>query len=299
MVKPFGGIHAVLYALFDTHEALDRGAMRAQVAQCLGAGVDGITVLGLATEVAKLSFAERCDIIRWAAADVAGAKPLSVTIAGNSVAEQVALAQVAAAEGADWLILQPPMAGSYAASEYLDFFARVAASTRLPVAIQNAPAYLGRGLSNADMVALNLACPNITLMKAEDTAAGIADLVAQSTGRLTILNGRGGQELIAVLAAGADGFILAPDLVDHAVRTHALWQAGDVAAAEAAYHQSLPTIMFVMQSIEHLITYGKRLFGLRAGIAVHDRAPCLRPTADAMAQLAAHAALMGPFGKKP
>jgi 2-keto-3-deoxy-L-arabinonate dehydratase len=34
-----------------------------------------------------------------------------------------------------------------------------------------------------------------------------------------------------------------------------------------------------MQSLEHLICYGKRIFGRRAGIPIHDRAPALRPTA--------------------
>jgi 2-keto-3-deoxy-L-arabinonate dehydratase len=33
-----------------------------------------------------------------------------------------------------------------------------------------------------------------------------------------------------------------------------------------------------MQSLEHLICYGKRIFARRAGLTVHDRAPALRPT---------------------
>ena len=98
--------------------------MRAQVDYVKKAGADGITVLGLATEVGKLTFAERCQVIDWAAEDT-GDLPLSVTIVGNSVAEQVALLRHAEAAGAAWLILQPPLAGSYPASEYIDFFARV------------------------------------------------------------------------------------------------------------------------------------------------------------------------------
>ena len=47
--RRFAGIHAVLYALFDADERLDRAAMRRQVEHCLTAGVDGIVVLGLAT----------------------------------------------------------------------------------------------------------------------------------------------------------------------------------------------------------------------------------------------------------
>ena len=85
---------------------------------CLAAGVDGIVVLGLATEVAKLTEAERREVIGWAAQDVAGRVPLGVTIYGNSITEQLALLQRAPKPlGADWLILQPPSVGAYPASE--------------------------------------------------------------------------------------------------------------------------------------------------------------------------------------
>ena len=62
----FPGVHCVLYAMFDETERLDRAAMAAQVAYVRAQGADGITVLGLATEVAKLSFEERADMINWA-----------------------------------------------------------------------------------------------------------------------------------------------------------------------------------------------------------------------------------------
>lgn len=298
MVNGFAGIYAVLYALFDAQERLDREAMCKQVSLCKQAGVQGVTVLGLATEVAKLTFEERCDLIHWAAADLNGELPLSVTIAGNSVAEQVALIRVAEAMHADWLILQPPVAGTYPAVEYMAFFGRVAGSTRLPVAIQNAPAYLGRGLSNEEIVSLNETHPNICLLKAEETAAGLLDLVQRSNNRMTIFNGRGGLEMPAVLAAGAHGMIIAPDMVDHAVRIYSLWKSGNTRKAEASYIQALPAIEFVMRSIEHLITYGKRLFGLRAGIAIHDRAPCLHFTANDLEHLGLLAKAAGPFERQ-
>jgi len=214
------------------------------------------------------------------------------------VAEQGALIRIAEAARADWLILQPPTTGSYPADEYIAFFGRVAASTHLPVAIQNAPAYLGRGLTNDDIVTLNDKHPNIHLLKSEDNAAGMTDLVKKSNKRMTIFNGRGGLEMPGVLSAGAQGMILAPDMVDHAVRTYALWKDGKTKEAEANYQAALPAIKFVMRSIEHLLTYGKRLFGFRAGIDIHDRAPCLRFTAAEMEQLERLAKDAGPFKRQ-
>lgn len=295
-MRRFPGIHCVLYALFDADERLDRAAMAAQVDHVIRAGVDGVTVLGLATEVAKLTAEERRSIIDWAAADIAGRVPLSVTVAGNSVAEQVALARHATAAGAEWLILQPPMAGSYGAGEYLDFFARVGAEITLPWAVQNAPAYLGRGLSAADLAALRARAPGLTHLKAESPAMEIAGLIAVAGADMTVLNGRGGLEFTDNLRAGCAGFVLAPDAVDHAVAMHRLWRAGDEAGADRAYRDVLPAITFVMQSIEHLICYGKRLYGMRSGQVIHDRAPALRPTASGLAAVARHAAALGQFG---
>ena len=282
----FPGIHCVLYALFDPDERVDRAAMAAQVAYARGQGADGITVLGLATEVAKLSFAERCDIIAWARAD-APDLPLSVTIAGNSVAEQLALISVAESVGADWLILQPPIAGAYGAGEYVDFFARVGAATSLPFAIQNAPQYLGRSLSDDDIVALRARCPGFTQIKSETGATDLHGLVARVGKDIAVLNGRGGLEMTDCLRAGVHGFIVAPDVLPGVRACWQAWAQGDVARAEAEYAAFLPAALFGMQSLEHLVCYGKRVFGLRAGIAVHDRAPAMRPSAFGLA-LAEH-----------
>ena len=97
----FHGIHAILYALFDRDEKLDREAMRRQVKLCLAAGVHGMAALGLATEVSKLTEAERRTIMDWTAEDTAGRVPLAFTIFGASVAEQVAQIRHAENVGAD------------------------------------------------------------------------------------------------------------------------------------------------------------------------------------------------------
>ncbi|MGO1080079.1 dihydrodipicolinate synthase family protein [Inquilinus sp. CA228] len=292
------GIHAILYAFFDAEERLDRAAMRRQTEACLEAGVAGIAALGLATEVAKLGFDERRAVMDWVAEDVGGRVPVGFTIFGLSVAEQVAMVRAAEAAGAGWLILQPPAAGSYGAGEYLDFFSRVMEATALPVAIQNAPQYLGLGLSADDVARLMRRHANMTLIKAEGSAVEIERLIATTEGRLRVFNGRGGLEMIDSLRAGCSGFLLAPDVVDHAVAIQRLHEAGDEAAAAAAYARVAPSIVFVMQSIETLICYGKRLFAARAGLTVHDRAPALRPTEFGLDLVARHAAALGAFGRQ-
>lgn len=292
-----GGIHCVLYALFDRREQIDRGLMRAQIEAVLGAGVSGVTVLGLATEVGKLTAAERLQLMQMAASDVAGRLPLSITINGASVAEQIEHLRAAEDCGADWLILQPPAIGPYPAAEYIDFFGRVADAARKPVAIQNAPAYFGRGLTAAELKSLLLRHPAIKIIKGEGPAVEIDQLIRTLGSSVPVFNGRGGLEMVDSLRAGCAGLILAPDLVDRAARTYAAYKTGDVAGAEALYANSLPAIVFLMQSLENLIVYGKRLFARRAGLGdVFDRGPSLRPTDLGLAIVERFAQQFGPFG---
>jgi len=90
--------------------------------------------------------------------------------------------------------------------------------------------------------------------------------------------------------------ILAPDCIDHAVRSYEAFRRGDELAAEHAYQAMLPAAVFGMQGIENLLCYGKRLFGARAGIDIHDRAPALRPVPAGEAMVARFAKALGPLG---
>ena len=83
-------------------------------------------------------------------------------------------------------------------------------------------------------------------------------------------------------------------MVDHAARIWRLWQGGHQEAAAKAYATLLPETN-TMRSLEHLIAYGKRIFGLRTGLATHDRAPCDRPTVFGLACAERHAAALGSF----
>lgn len=295
--KALHGIHAIAYALFDENERLDRDAMRRQTALCIAAGVHGMAALGLATEVAKLSEAERRTVMDWVAEDTGGRVPLAFTIYGNSVAEQISQLRHAEGVGADWVILQPPAVGSFAAGEYIRFFGRVAEASSIPVAIQNAPGFLGRGLTSEDIRILTRDYPAISLLKGEGTAVEIERVIAVTEGRIPVFNGRAGLELIDGLRAGCAGFILAPDCIDHAVRIYEHFRVGKEAEAEEMYAQVLPAITFVMQGLEHLICYGKRLFTARAGLPTFDRAPAMQPTEFGLSLVKSHAERMGAFGK--
>jgi 4-hydroxy-tetrahydrodipicolinate synthase len=295
----FSGIYPMQYAFFDGGGALDRSAMRRQVEAALAGGAHGVAVLGLGTEVGKLSGDERRALIDWIAHDVAGRVPVAVTVAGATVEEQVALAGHARAAGASWVILQPPPERGLPEAHYAQFFSRVMEQVQLPVAIQNAPEYIGVGLGNAALLALARKHDNFALLKGEGPALVIRRSIEALNGALRVFNGRGGLELPDNLRAGCAGLVPASDTFDFQVRIFELMRsrrAGDELRAEAIYREVLPAIVFVMQSLDTLICYGKRLAALRLGLLeVHDRAPALAPTAFGLECVRRYADALGPL----
>jgi len=88
--------------------------------------------------------------------------------------------------------------------------------------------------------------------------------------------------------------IVAPDTFDRQVRIHAAFRDGALDDAEALYREVLPAIVFVMQSLDTLICYGKRIAAWRIGLGeVHDRMPALRPTPFGLATARRLAAALG------
>jgi dihydrodipicolinate synthase/N-acetylneuraminate lyase len=293
----FRGVYPMIYALFGPDGALDREAMRRQVDHCVANGAHGVAALGLGTEVSKLSPDERLSVMAWAAADLAGRLPLAVTVFGATPQEQIAFVEAAAARGCDWVILQPPQAGEKITEEQLvDFFGAVADASPLPVAIQNAPQYIGVGLTSQGLDRLSRHHPNVCLLKAEGSAVETRALIELTEGRMAVFQGRGGMEFTDVMRAGCVGMIPSVESCHIQSKMFDLMQTGraeDEAEAERLYAELAPLVMFLMQSVGQFLCYGKRLTAQRLGLAeVHDRQPAQAPTDFGLDCLARHAAVL-------
>lgn len=272
------GIYPMLYAFFNRQGGLDRQAARRQVRAVVDNGAHGMAVLGLGTEVNKLSDPERRQLVDWVADELAGRLPLAITVNAPTVGAQVEFAKFAHSRGASWVILQPPPDRGVPEDFFIRFFGAVADRVELPVAIQNAPDYIGVGLTPEGVKTISRNHPNFRILKGEGPAITIRRFVEETGGRVAVFNGRGGLELPDNLRAGCAGMIPAADTFDRQVRIFELMRAGREQEAEAVYREVLPAIVFVMQSLDTLHTYGKRLAALRLGLGeVHDRQPALAP----------------------
>ena len=290
------GIYPMLYAFFNSRGSLDRQATRRQVQAFVGNGAHGMAVLGLGTEVGKLSDAERRQLVDWVAEDLDGRLPLAVTVNAPTVDAQVRFANFAHSRGASWVILQPPPERGVPEDFFIRFFGAVADRVELPVAIQNAPEYLGVGLTPTGVKTLARNHPNFRILKGEGPALTIRQVIEEVGDGVTVFNGRGGLELIDNLRAGCAGMIPATDTFDRQARIFDLLREGAETQAEALYRDVLPAIVFVMQSLDTLHTYGKRIAAMRLGLGeVFDRAPALKPNAFGMRCAQRYAAALGPL----
>ena len=294
----FQGIYPMLYTFFDEAGAPDREGTRQQVEACIAAGSHGLAVGGLASECNKLSTGEKRMIAEWVLTDVNGRVPVSVTISEATIGEQLDAVKAAADHGAAWAVLQPPPVRTASEDALIRFFGAVADTAPIPIGIQNAPQFIGIGLSNAGLIELNRRHPNVSILKAESTAIESGDLADNARGAFDLFNGRNGIDLIDMLRLGFHGIIPSPDAVDVEARVFDLFKAGETDEAERLFKDILPLLTFLMISVDHLLCYGKRLTARRIGIGdVHDRIPAQEPRSYGMDLMQHWSRGLGPLGE--
>jgi 4-hydroxy-tetrahydrodipicolinate synthase len=290
-----GGTYPMLYAFFDAAGRLRREAITRQVEAAIASGASGIAVLGLGTEVLKLGRAERRSLVEWTLADVGGRVPVVVTLADGNMPDMIESARFAVDAGAAWLIAQPPRPPASGA-HLIEFFGAIADSVSVPVGIQNAPEFLGIGLTPADLLALNAAHPNVNVVKAESTALIVAEVVSTLNGRFKVFNGRAGFELLDNLRAGVDGMIPGTETIDLQVGIERAMRQGKESLAEELYRKLLPVVAFAMQGLDTFVLYGKLIAALRLGIEPsHDRVPAAAATPTGLSWAKRFAAELGPL----
>ena len=161
---------------------------------------------------------------------------------------------------------------------------------------ENAPEFLGIGLSTSDLVALNAAHPNVSVVKAESTALVAAGVIEELRGRMRVFNGRAGFELLDNLRAGVDGMIPGTETIDLQVGVERAMRAGNESLADELYRKLLPLVAFMMQGLSTFLLYGKLIAAERLGIdPSHDRIPHETATPTGLAWARRYAAELGPL----
>ena len=296
--KNLRGIFPIIYSFFNKNNSLDLKLMKEQIQLIKKIGSNGIACLGLATEVQKLSFNEKKVIIELIADNCNYKIPTAITIQGNTFKEYVKLIEVARFNQASWIILQPLLKNKKTSEEYcFNFYKKLIPYTKdTIVGIQNAIEYMGVGLTPAKILKLYKSFPNFRVIKGEASSVFIQKEISQYPKDLHVFNGRGGQEIVDNFIICCKGIVPCLDGADRFIIIYKLIQKNNIISANKEYKKILPTIVFIMQSINTLVCYGKRICAYRMGVSdVYDRKPFLSPTDYGIKKSKEIAMLLGRF----
>ena len=138
MVK-WEGVYPALLTPFKQDDLIDFELFGKNIKAQVAAGVEGLIVGGSLGEASTLSAEEINHLLMYAKEEAKGEVPVIAGLAEQSTKQAVKAAQNAEANGADGIMLLPPMRYKADGRETVEYFKTVAANTALPIMVYNNP----------------------------------------------------------------------------------------------------------------------------------------------------------------
>ncbi|HEY5519324.1 MAG TPA: dihydrodipicolinate synthase family protein [Candidatus Limnocylindrales bacterium] len=274
------GVWNIVPTPFHPDEELDLDSLRTLTDFVVGSGVDGMTILGVLGEGAKVTDSERSAIIDITLAQAGGRVPICVTVSAASGHRAAEYARDALRAGAHSVMLSAPPLTRPNDDAVRRHYLRVAeAVPELPVVIQDLPT-LGVWMSAELIGRMASEAPNLRVVKLEEepTAPKVGRLMAANP-ELRVLGGLGGEMLVEELRRGAVGTMTGFGYPEVLVAIMRDWRAGNEAAAVERFHRWMPLIRFENQQLLNL-PIRKRIYMKRGAIS-SDKVRAPGPTLDA------------------
>ncbi|MGV3768120.1 MAG: dihydrodipicolinate synthase family protein [Chitinophagaceae bacterium] len=271
------GVYPALLTPFKEDDSVDFDMFKLNLDAQVSAGVDGIILGGSLGEASSLLNEEKRDLLIYAKETLDKDFPVIVNIAEQTTKAAVALAQDAEKNGADGLMLLPPMRYKSSDEETVEYFKTVARNTTLPIMIYNNPVDYKIEVT-LDMFEELAKLDNIQSVK-ESTrdVTNVTRMFNRFGDRFKVLTG---VDTLATesLCMGADGWVAG--LVDafprETVAIFRLVKAGRIPEAVAIHRWFLPVLELDIHP--KLVQYIK-MAAVATGIgSEHVRAPRLKVT---------------------
>lgn len=133
------GVYPALLTPFKSDDSIDFKMFEKNLDAQIKAGIDGAVLAGSLGEASTISPEEKMRLLICAKEAVNKKIPVVVNIAEQATREAVKAAQSAEKDGADGLMLLPPMRYKADERETIEYFSIIAKSTSLPIMIYNNP----------------------------------------------------------------------------------------------------------------------------------------------------------------
>lgn len=237
------GVMPAVTTKFTNEDTLDLHMFEVNIKAQLEAGVHGIVLGGTLGEASTLSDDEKRTLTKTTAQLVNNQVPVLMNIAEQTTKGAIEAAQKAEEDGANGLMMLPPMRYKSGDRETVEYFKAVANNTSLPIMVYNNPVDYKIEVT-LDMFEELLKCDNIEAVKesTRDTT-NITRIKNRFGDRLKIMTG---VDTIALesLLMGADGWIagLVCAFPRETVAIYELQKAGRIQEALEIYRWFLPLL---------------------------------------------------------
>ena len=273
------GVWNIVPTPFLDDGSLDEASLPVLTRFVAGCGVDGMTILGVLGEAAKLSDDERQQVIVGVLA-AAGDLPVCVGVTHAATDRAIAYAREAEAAGAHAVMLAPPVLARPNDAAVLSHYLAVASAVDLPIVVQDHPASSGVYMSVDLLATIAERAPSCRVVKLEEEPSPpkVGRLLAARPD-LRILGGLGAIMLLEELRRGAVGTMTGFGFPEMLVEIVSRFRAGDEAGAQQVFHRILPLVRFENQPGLNL-AIRKHLYQRRGAIAtarVRAPGPALDP----------------------
>ena len=262
------GIYNILATPFTADGALDADSLARLVEFQLACGVDGLTILGVLGEAAKLSVAEREQVLAQVVDVCAGRVPIVV---GASHADDEVCASICrgaeAAGAAGVMVAPPPRFAGRAESELIGYYEMLARRISIPIVVQDFPPVNGVTMSPATIAALAAEIETARYLKLEDPPLmrKITAILSLNP-EVVIFGGLGGMFLLEELRRGAAGTMTGFAFSEVLIAVERAHRRGDHREAERIFDHYLPLIRYENQPLINL-PLRKYLLYLRGAMA--------------------------------
>lgn len=253
MTAALSGIFNILATPFTSEGAVDETSLRRLVAFQLALGADGLTILGVLGEAAKLSIEERRRVMEIVLEGVSGRVPVIVGASHDDLATCIAMSQGAVTAGATGVMIAPPRMSNPTDDDIIGLYSRIAEGVSAPIVVQDFPPVNGVIMKAPMLARLAEAIPNARTLKLEDPPLmEKIDAVRALTDHFAIFGGLGGMFLLEELGRGAAGTMTGFAFTEILVAVYDAWSAGDKANAERIFDHYLPLIRYENQPVINL-----------------------------------------------
>ncbi len=244
------GVYSVLPTPFQTNGDLDEQSLRRVIDLFIGAGVNGVTALGVTGEVARLDDRERRRVLEVVVDQVKGRIGIVAGTTAEGTRTCIGHSRHAREMGATAVMVSPPRMPKLNSEAVVRHYKALADAVDIEIVVQDYPPISGFAMEPALLARIAREIPRARTIKLEDPPTPFkTSRIIEAAGDVPvrIFGGLGGVFLLEELLAGATGAMTGFAFPEILVEIVSLFRAGRVDEAADTFYRMVPLMRFEFQ----------------------------------------------------